>query len=216
MGTRLWEVSVLETDEQIKAALEKRVQLELTREWTLSTSLVEYQEYLQYHGPWDAIVPFAGRIVEGIIYKGMDPRIQRDFQRILSLIKAVTVLRHQQRQRDANGRWVATLEDYSYVREVLNDTYSATANDGITRDVRMVVKAVAKLREKAELSVTYDQVAKHLEWNKMKSRRKAAIAIKHGWIVNRQDKRGQPADLVIGDPMPNDRALPNLLEEGEA
>ena len=105
------------------------------------------------------------------------------------------------------------------MREVLNDAYSATVNSGITEDVRAVVNAVAELRSLGNLSVTYDMVAKKLEWPRYKAHRKAAGALKHGWLINTQEKRGHPANLDLGDEMPKERGLPlakDLAEEGDA
>jgi hypothetical protein len=119
MGTRLWEVPMLESDIQLRAALDKRASFELTRQRSIPEKLIHHQSYLQSKAPWDAIVPFVGELVEGIVYKGMDPRILRDFQRLLALIKAVTILRHPHRKQDDNDRWIATIEDYAVVREVL-------------------------------------------------------------------------------------------------
>jgi hypothetical protein len=210
MGTRLWEVPMKESDEQVRAALDTCATTELTRERQVPSKLVQYQDYLQSKAPWDAIVRFAKELVEGLFYKGVDPRIQRDYQRILALIKAVAVLRHRQRKQDDNGRWVATLGDYDAVREVLNDTYAATVSNGLTEDVRHVVDAVKTLRGKGALTVTYDAVANHLSWYVQKVHRKAKVALAHGWLVNQQTKPRQPADLIIGEPMPAERGLPTV------
>ena len=111
------------------------------------------------------------------------------------------------------------LADYETVHGVLNDAYSATVNSGITEDVRAVVNTVAELRSLGNLSVTYDMVAKKIEWPRYKAHRKAAVALKHGWLINTQEKRGHPANLDLGDEMPEKRGLPlvkDLVEEGEA
>jgi phage/plasmid primase-like uncharacterized protein len=194
MGTRLWEIPIKESDEQICAALNKRASTELTREHRIPTALIEYQAYLQSKAPWDVIVPFAQGLVDGLLlgYKGIDPRIQRDYPRLLALIKAVTILRHKRRAHDANGRWVAITEDYEVVREVLGDVYATTANDGLTDDVRAVVNAVGELQKTEIAGVTYDKVAKKLGWNKDKPRRKALVAIRHGWLINKQERGPSP------------------------
>jgi hypothetical protein len=85
MGTRLWAVHMLETDEQIEKALEKGVSRELTRERSTPEDLIQYQRYIQSIAPWTVIVPFAGKLMKGLIYRGMDPRILQDFQRLLAL-----------------------------------------------------------------------------------------------------------------------------------
>ena len=42
----------------------------------------------------------------------------------------------------------------------------------------------------------------------MRARRKARVAIEHGWLVNKQEKPRQPADLGLGVDMPESRGLP--------
>lgn len=110
MGTRLWEISAKESDEQIRAALGTRMDTELTRQVVNYGSLVAYQAYLQSKAPWDVIVPFARELGAGLLYQGMNPRVLRDAQRILSLIKAAAVLRHPSRDTGNDGRLIATLE----------------------------------------------------------------------------------------------------------
>lgn len=51
-------------------------------------------------------------------------------------------------------------------------------------------------------------VAKAIGWNDMRVRRKVAIAIDHGWLVNREEKRRRPADLWLGTETPKSRGLP--------
>lgn len=180
MGTRLWEIPIIETDKQINAALGARVELELTRQRVIPGDLVSYQDYLQSKAPWDVIVPFAGELSAGLQYTGMNPRILRDFQRILALIKSVTILRHQSRAQDDKGRFIATLDDYDAVRRVLNECYSATVDEGLTDDVRRVVEAVGEVRAKGGVQVTYLKAAALLNWNVMRVHRKVVVAMKHG------------------------------------
>ena len=51
-------------------------------------------------------------------------RLRRDFKAILSLIKAHAILHQLTRERDRDGRIVATLEDYAAVRELVLDLVS--------------------------------------------------------------------------------------------
>ena len=208
MGTRLWEIPVKETDAQIRAALSARVSCELTRQQAIRGDLSRYQEYLQSEAPWEVVVPFAKELADGLTYTGMNPRILRDFQRILSLIKSAAILRHPSRERNSEDRLIATLEDYDTVRAALNDSYMATVSEGLTEDVNAAVDAVKVLHGAGALVVTYSDVARHLSWNVMKASRKARIAMRHGWLVNRQEKPRHPANLDLGANMPESRGLP--------
>ncbi len=209
MGTRLWEVPVKESDAQITAALRAGVKRDAT-EAPAYDALVSYQAYLQSRAPWKVVVPFHKALVECLIHKGMSPRILRDTQRILSLIKAVAVLRHPARERDGDGRLIATLDDYQSVYDVLYESYAATINDGLTEDVLEVIAAVAKIRHECAAGVTYNDVGKELGWHRDKVSRRAQVAMKHDWLVNKQEKRRQFAILDIGAETPESRGLPTV------
>lgn len=209
MGTRLWEIPIKESDPQITAALFAGIQSDDAATGTAShNELVDYQAYLQSKAPWNVRVPFAGELAEGLVHKGMNPRILRDFQRILSLVRAVAVLRHQARETDRDGRLIATLDDYQTVFDVLCESYEATVNDGLTEDVRAVIAAVGKMRHECLAGVTYNDLSTELGWHRDKASRKAGVALSHGWLVNKQEKRRQPAILDIGAEAPESRGLP--------
>ena len=98
--------------EQIGKALETQAVLEIGGSKTLDSAIVTFQKYLQLKAPFNVIVPFAGELAQTMGKMTSAPRILRDFQRLLSLIKSVTIIRHHQRQTDAKGRLAATLDDY--------------------------------------------------------------------------------------------------------
>jgi hypothetical protein len=168
-------------------------------------ALIAYQAYLQAKAPWEAVVPFARKLAEGIA-PAAKPRILRDFQRLLSLIKAVAVLRHKHRERDAQGRLIVTVDDYRCVYELVREMYAATVT-GASENVRKVVEAVAKLREE-EKRVNFTALAEEMKVHKDLARRWANTAIKHGWLVNKADK-GRVADLDVGEALPDKVGLPD-------
>ena len=59
--------------------------------------------------------------------------------------------------------------------------------------------------------MNYRDVASILEIDKGSALRRVRKAISAGYAVNAQTKRGQPADLKLADPMPNDsESLPSV------
>jgi len=64
-----------------------------------SEELLAFQGYLQALAPWDVIVPFADQLAEGIGKVAINSRINRDFARLLSMVKAVAIIRHRHRAR---------------------------------------------------------------------------------------------------------------------
>ena len=65
----------------------------------------------------DVIVPFAPRLAE--LFPSDQPCRRRDITKVFGLVKACALLHHCQRERDGEGRIVATLEDYRIVRGLL-------------------------------------------------------------------------------------------------
>jgi hypothetical protein len=139
------------------------------------------------------------------------PRILRDFARLMSLIKAVTLIRHHQRHTDSEGRIVAELADYETVRELVNDMY-VDSSTGATSDIRKLVETVITLdtgRTDGE-RITNTTLANHLKIGVMQASRRAKRALKQGWLVNREQRKYHPADYAPGEPMPEVEGLPLL------
>lgn len=207
--TRLFPQEVPYDKEQIGSALAAQANLEKNGVRAPDATLVAFQSYLQKCAPWDVSVPFVEFLANEIAKVVDDPAILRAFGRVLSLTKAVCVLRHAQRQKDSAGRLVAEVEDYAVVYELLRDVYSAAAT-GASADVRKVVKAVAELRGKTPLPspLSQTELAKHLKISKMGVSRRVTTALKFGWLVNTEIRKGYPANLDCGEPLPDDVALP--------
>jgi hypothetical protein len=68
-----------------------------------------------------------------------------------------------------------------------------------------VVKAVAKIG----LKVTKTEVASYLDISKPAAGRRIAIALREGWLVNAEHRKGYPAKLEIGEPLPDTPGLPH-------
>jgi hypothetical protein len=205
LETRLFKLTVPDDPKRMRAALLKQASIEKDGVGTTDeAALVKLQEYLQTLVPWDVVVPFAPELAEVISASIVAPRITRDFSRLLSLIKAVAVLRHRSRSRDAKGRLVATVEDYAKVYELAKDMYAASLS-GAEQGVCDVVKAVAKIG----LKVTKTEVASYLDISKPAAGRRIAIALREGWLVNAEHRKGYPAKLEIGEPLPDTPGLPH-------
>ena len=63
-------------------------------------------------------------------------RLRRDFGALLSLIRAHTMLHQATRERDDRGRLLATLDDYSSVRELVADLVSEGIEATVPKSVR--------------------------------------------------------------------------------
>lgn len=206
LSTRLFSLDIPDDVNQIRAALAAQGGLEEDGVAEVDASLIAFQAYLQAGTPWDVTVPFARRLGEILGETHLATRVLRDFQRLLAFIKAVTILRHGQRDRDAKGRLVATVEDYEVVRGLVNHLYAATVSGG-SLAIRETVGAVADLVATVEQPSALD-VAKHLGIHKATATRRINKAIGLGWLINEEERRGKPYRLALGDPMPEDVGLP--------
>lgn len=207
IDTRVFTLDLPDDLYQLRQALITQGQIEVEEVADPDPALISYQAYLQALAPWDVLIPFAPVLSCEIGKSITSPRLLRDYSRLLSLIKAVTVLRHPQRRRDEKGRLVAEIEDYATVYGLVKSMYEATVT-GATERVRDLVQAVGKLNGAGEEGVTVTQVANHLEIHKMAASRAVKTACAHGWLVNNEKRRGYPARLVLGEPLPERTGLP--------
>jgi hypothetical protein len=211
MESRLFRLEVPDDQESIRQALLAQAAVELRGAPVPDAALIACQAYLQRLTPWEVVVPFANELAWLIGRRPAAPRVRRDYARLISLIKAHAVLCHQRRQRDASGRLVATVEDYAAVFTLGNELYQHSVTGSSSR-IRVVVEAVRDLR--GSLPVRVVAVAKRLGINKMAATRRVSAAIDAGFLVNRESRRGQPADLELGNPLPAEDGLPTPAELG--
>ncbi len=208
LDSRLFSLDLPDDQEQVRAALAEQARLEAqgAANPDEAEALVAYQAYLQQRAPWDVAVPFAGKLAEAIGRSPVAPRILRDFARLLSLIKSVALLRHRQRQRDADGRIMAMVDDYRAVYKLVADMYEASAT-GAGTVIRETVDAVRVLTADGG-TTTVTAVAEHLHISKMSASRRVKTALRAGWLRNTETRKGVPAALQLGEPLPPTASLP--------
>jgi hypothetical protein len=207
LGSRVYDLEIPEDIERIRQALAMQAEIELHGTTPPDPALIAYQAYLQALAPWDVVIPFAAVLNNEIGRSLAVQRILRDSSRLFSMIKAVTILRHQHRQRSQHGRLVATLDDYETVYTLVNQIYEDSVT-GASKSTRRVVKAVKKLHKAAPVSVT--RIARKLGITAMSASRRVQAALKAGWLINEEDRRGLPFRLKVGEKLPEHTGLPSL------
>jgi hypothetical protein len=136
-------------------------------------------------------------------------RLRRDFGAVLNLIRAHAILHQCSRERDERGRIVATPEDYAAVFDLVIEAVSEGAQASVKPEIRETVEAVRELDVPNAQQVTYKRVADLLGIDKSSAQRRCQVALREGYLVNKQEKKGQPACLSVGEPLPPDaRVLP--------
>jgi hypothetical protein len=195
--TRLLSVTITDTPEQTRAVL---------------FALAEEEEGMVDFGPWHALqrwlaggthkvsIPFSQNLVDAI--PAVAVRLRRDIGSLLALIRSHAVLHQASRECDSRGCIVATLDDYTVVRELVADVVAEGVEATVKPEVRETVEAVAELADEA--GVQYAAVAHHLNIDKSAARRRAKQALEPGYLKNLEERRGRPARLVVGEPMPDD------------
>jgi hypothetical protein len=133
-------------------------------------------------------------------------RLRRDFALIRSLVFAHAILHQVSRSRDERGRIVASLADYSAVRELVADIVAEGIGATVSNDIRQTADAVevAIAKVEPESKVRLAQVQAELHLDDRATRRRLAQAVEGGFIVNKNPGRGKTALYAIGDPIPDD------------
>jgi hypothetical protein len=115
------------------------------------------------------------------------------------------MLHQATRQRDTDGRIIATPDDYAVVRELVADTIAEGVGTTVSATVRQTVEAVRDLA--TDHGVLARAVADKLGLDKSNAGRRLTRASDGGYVRNLEDKPGKPGRWVIGDPLPGDVVL---------
>jgi hypothetical protein len=160
-------------------------------------------------------IPFGRALAEAIPPTAV--RLRRDFRALLGLIRSHALLHQATRGRDDHGRVIATLDDYAVVREVAGDTLAAGIGATVKPETRETVEAVAALEADHENGVPVVAVASLLGLDKSAASRRCRVARDGGYLANREERRGRPLRLVVGEPLPDAAPLlpiPEAIAEG--
>jgi hypothetical protein len=151
-------------------------------------------------------IPYAALLAEKM--GDMAVRLRRDFSVVLSLIKAHAILHQATRERDPDGRIIATLADYACVRELVSGLIAEGVEATVPKTVRETVVAVENVIDGwGEGHATNKAVAEELEIDKAASLRRVRTAIGRGYLKNLEDRKGHPARLVLAESMPEDQEI---------
>jgi hypothetical protein len=198
--TRLLSVTVRDTTEQTKAILralarrnENEPAVQFDRWRAFQTSLET--------GERRVVVPFADRLAD--LVPPIAVRLRRDFRLLLTLIEAHALLHREQRDRDDQGRIVATVGDYAVVRELVADLFAEGVDATVKPETRETVAAVVALKQAlAKDEVSQAEIAKKLKLDKGAASRRVADAELRGYLTNAETRKGKPARISLGDPLP--------------
>jgi len=166
------------------------------------------------HSSSQVVIPFAPTLAAAM--PPVAVRLRRDLGALLSLIRTHAILHQFSRERDSDNQIVATVEDYSVVRDLVVDLMSEGLEATVPPTIRETVAAVAALLPSAPGGVSIMQTAKHLKLDKSATSRRVSSAVERGYLANLEDRKGKPSRLVVAEPMPDDLAIlpePECLRE---
>ena len=212
--TRLLSLTITDSSEQTAAVFQALAKdddtsnIDLSRWHAVQTWLAT--------GPSRVVIPFAERLAQ--LVPPLAIRLRRDFRTVLMLIRAHALLHQATRLKDGDGKVVATLEDYAAVRDLVADLVAEGVEATIKPEVRETVEAVERLIAEGMVEVRQTDLRSALKLDRSVISRRVAAALDGGFLKNLEDRKGRPARLVLGDPLPANREvlpLPNQLAESE-
>jgi hypothetical protein len=160
-------------------------------------------------GPINVVIPFAKDLAK--LVPPITARLHHDFKTVMTLIKAHALLHQASRERDGQGRIVAALEDYGAIRDLVVDLMSEGIELAVKPEVRSVVGAVQQQITKEQPEVPLAALCKIMELHKSSLSRRVGAAVKAGYLINMEERKGKPSRLVLGDPLPDDvEVLPSV------
>jgi hypothetical protein len=146
------------------------------------------------------VIPYAASLAESI--PPVAVRLRRDVRAVLRLIETHAILHQASRERDDQGRIIATEADYGAVRALVADLISQGVGATVPDSIRQTVDCVRDINT-AE-GVTVREVADRLKLDRSTAQRRLQAARERGHLVNLEDKRNRPARYAVGDPMPDE------------
>jgi biotin operon repressor len=149
-------------------------------------------------GPTKVDIPFAKELAA--LIPPIAVRLRRDFPTLLNLIRAHALLHQATRERNPNGKIVAEIRDYAAVRKLVVDLISEGIQATVSQAVRETVNLVADLDHGD--GVAQSVLATKLDLDRAAISRRVAQARRAGYLVNDEMRKGHPAKLAIGEPMP--------------
>jgi hypothetical protein len=229
LETRLIKVSADESIEQTREIL--RAQFDAAAGRTETELDVEpwhaFARWIRL-GERRVVVPFAAQIATGIADHGA-VRLRRDVPQMLSYVKTHALLHRENRERDEDGRIIATIADYAAVYALVHDLIATTAGSAVHERVHKIVGHVVDVIEAKEKKrkrpiddfedhATITDLHKASHDSKATVKRHAAEALELGHL--RDVGTGKPRAaklLVLGEPLPPKEATllpsPDSLSE---
>lgn len=171
------------------------------------------QTWLALGGTRTIVIPYAEALAKLTNPKAV--RSRRDFGAVLSLVKASALLHQTHRQVDGTGWIEAAPEDYAVVYGLLADILDESVEATVSPRIRATVEMVRDTIGAGQESVSISELSTKLGLHKSTVTRRVRDACADGYLRNQEDRRGRPARLILGDPLPDEgHVLPSPKDVG--
>ncbi|MEK4034530.1 hypothetical protein WOC76_11185 [Methylocystis sp. IM3] len=117
------------------------------------SELIDFQRWLATGGPYDVIIPFADALLGALLRLSAPLRARRDVGNIIAAVAASAIVYSALRERDAEGRIVATMQDYEWAHFAFAGGLAAMYAPRADRGVVALVTVLERLHEKATAPV---------------------------------------------------------------
>jgi hypothetical protein len=209
LETRLLSIPVTDSAAQTKAVMyalaDDGGEPEIDLQWLALQRQMETEEDRR------VAIPFARDLADAI--PPAATRLRRDFRAILDLMRAHAILHRATRERDDDGRVVASIDDYAMVRDLVADLISEGVGRTVSDETRETVQAVDRLASDHECGVRQTALAAELKLDRSATSRRVRKALDGGYLRNLEDRRGKPHRLLPGDPLPERQVILPAADE---
>jgi hypothetical protein len=205
--TRLISLTLVDTPAQTRTIL-RAIATDGQRDEVDRSPWIALQQWIAASNA-QVFIPFAQDLAD--LIPPIAVRLRRDFKLLLNLIKAHALLHQACRQRDEQGRVVATLEDYATIYGLVLESMAEGVQATVSPSIRETVDAVREIAG-PEDTASVSEVAAYLKLDVSSASRRCRTAAGRGYLRNEAPSRGKPARYVIGDPLPREQAILPTVE----
>jgi hypothetical protein len=163
----------------------------------------DLQEWLADQEERRVHIPYVYELAQ--LFPNDATRLRRDFVATLCLVRALTILHQASRERDAQGRIVATIGDYDCVRELVSPLIAEGADAGVNPAMRETVETVRRLIEENRNDyVGMKAITDALSVGRSAAYDRVNRALFHGYLIDLADRNQRGKKIALGGGLPGE------------